>query len=56
MTALLSGRRLISPDQLLAIVDFRSVDELDSPLSTSTDYQHLENLWIIAFSRHLRGT
>lgn len=53
ITALLSGWHLVSPDQLLTIVDFQSVDPLPS---TSTNYQQLESSWIIAFLRHLCGT
>jgi hypothetical protein len=50
---------LVSGQQVLDIIRWRSVEDQDieNPgLDETLDYDQLENLWILAFGRYLRGT
>jgi hypothetical protein len=54
LTAYCSTRQVISVEQVIERLEYQSVD--DSNSSTIVELESLENRFVIAFARYLRGT
>jgi hypothetical protein len=55
LSALCTGRRVTSPQQVIDALEYHPIPPTDLPDSSDIDYASLECMWQISLARYLRG-